>query len=653
MTTEVSYPHLVPLLALSAPQAERAGDTLVADRATVTAAKYTPRRSDLSRRLGWWESPSPLGTSDETIPSNSRWVPYVHPKGSVYWHNEARRAVFANHAYDHTNEDKNERLLRAIDVLWEGVCTVHTDYELFIDVDHNSNGSVFRTRYYFVDWKKRTIFWRIPEMIQAVSPAHLEIQARNPIGDHLTAQFWAHVDAYPMHHPLPTHSHEELINLIGYYIIDHSRFSVACQASQSEEAGIAAAGVARIWRDIYDLRVLNYYGDKTAKVARVDRNKAPVPETHPWLRFVCSTFFFNRPDRLEASLKELFDDGNLYKIHWQSYMKDEIEPEWQQQGTMATIMLAANMAFLALGSVGAAAGAFSVATLFATMNLARTHRRMRSASAEEAKKYMTYCSNRMLGLFGLAIMYSLPFTMFMWSLMTFVAAVVLYAFGDWTPGAGLPLITTTLLPIVALLSCQLWFFEAREWKAVAAPAVDSAPALTTNGESVNPQGQQNSRSWWHTSCLKRQTWHSKLQTNSAAFARRWRYGSRDTEGERDVELEAGVAGHPLQHPEERRRGKVSMSGENIRYQQAYVKVHGPMAEEGRRPTWAYSACMTVCQEYVAHVLADVAPRWNIDTAHTQNDSRDLADSMRMFTNYLGIGTAPPDAIADREAGIRE
>ncbi|KZV89816.1 hypothetical protein EXIGLDRAFT_771413 [Exidia glandulosa HHB12029] len=502
----------------------------------VNAEKYTPSSADLPRNFDYSHMSScPFSPQPDSEPPSSEWVKFIHPNGTVYWYNQGRSAILANHAYDFTDKSQNTRLVEAIEYLWDGVHPdpnlvspmtastsvepdVRSDYELFVDIDHKSPESP--VKYYFVDWSSRTVFWRKPQsLFKAISDAHL--------ADILTTQFWIHVAAYPMHHALPSRSREELFSIIGYNMIDsiQSPASTAPWTRQdmrlilsslkqdsgrsmdsephylSEETKISNAGVARLWCEICDIRATNFYGDKRAKVSRLERHSRDKEPGHYALaRTICSLIFLNRPHRLETDLKELFADGTLYRIHWRTYVEEEIEPEWQQQGTLATIMLAANMAFLALDSVEKAndgpflacktlslsSTTFSVAALFATLKLARTHHKLKSATTEEASEYMTYCSSRMLGLFGLAVVYSIPFTMFMWSLFTFVAAVLLYAFQHWTRDAGLPLIAATVVPIVALLGWEWWFFEGRSWKDTTGPSDSSMPPTVSNTTVASP-----------------------------------------------------------------------------------------------------------------------------------------------------------------------
>ncbi|KZV81336.1 hypothetical protein EXIGLDRAFT_755641 [Exidia glandulosa HHB12029] len=89
-----------------------------------------------------------------------------------------------------------------------------------------------------------------------------------------------------------------------------------------------------------------------------------------------------------------------------------------------------------------------------------------------------------------------------------------------------------------------------------------------------------------------------------------------------------------------------------------------------------------CQAYAEDILADIAPKWSLNTIQPnedlsltrdqeaeneislevdeavtfdpeQNQSQYLADYLRIFTNYLGINPDDPHIIAQREPGIRE
>ncbi|EJD45622.1 hypothetical protein AURDEDRAFT_184803 [Auricularia subglabra TFB-10046 SS5] len=121
---------------------------------------------------------------------------------------------------------------------------------------------------------------------------------------------------------------------------------------------------------------------------------------------------------------------------------------------------------------------FSTSTLFSTMRLTAFHQHFKTATTDEAMWYMSECSSGPLGLFSVAMLFSVPFTTFMWSMLTFIAAVLVFSFQHWTLNAGIPLIATTVVPVAGILSWMFWFFASwsrtrsgvkHEWAADHAP----------------------------------------------------------------------------------------------------------------------------------------------------------------------------------------
>ena len=97
---------------------------------------------------------------------------------------------------------------------------------------------------------------------------------------------------------------------------------------------------------------------------------------------------------------------------------------------------------------------------------------------------MQQCSNKPLGLFGVAMLFSVPFTMFMWSLLTFMAAVLGFSFQHWTLEAGMPLVTTTVIPVLAILAWMWWFFAS--WQSTHTVVQVVRRGFVRNGKPLRP-----------------------------------------------------------------------------------------------------------------------------------------------------------------------
>lgn len=73
------------------------------------------------------------------------------------------------------------------------------------------------------------------------------------------------------------------------------------------------------------------------------------------------------------------------------------------------------------------------------------------------------CSLSPLGLYGMAVLFSMPFVMLILSLVAFVVAVLGYSFQHWSTRTALPLLLSTVVPLVVVIVWQSLFLGRGEW----------------------------------------------------------------------------------------------------------------------------------------------------------------------------------------------
>ncbi|EJD45623.1 hypothetical protein AURDEDRAFT_184804 [Auricularia subglabra TFB-10046 SS5] len=461
------------------------------------------------KHVNLMKMPVPSGTRKILRPCD-RWSRHVHPSGRVYMRHDGLRVVMeGNREIVCTLNGGLTRLAQlaglAAKRLWEKVADAEAnDYELFLHMDLSESPHLTAS-YYFVDWTGRSTFW-----VQAttVAPPAASLWHSDGVRE---LQFWTYVDYYPMHHALPPDSREELDAIMAYHTIGEGKISspaalLICADAKtfnettapwksedthllakslpvparrsfprnpsrrsSMESDITAthaisapaitaaegscnASTARLWRQIWLSRVQNFYGDSWARLARTERRCEVEQSQEPpqWLQNVLSFLLFNRPPRFYKELRDVFVDEIMYQIHWKAFVADDVHPEWTQNGMMGPLLASK---VLSLSST-----IFATATLFTAMRLIAFHVKLKSATAEEAMHHMHQCSMKPLGLFGVAMLFSIPFITFMWSMLTYIAAVLVFSFQHWSVDAGVPLITTTVVPVLAILVWMWWFF---------------------------------------------------------------------------------------------------------------------------------------------------------------------------------------------------
>ncbi|EJD45621.1 hypothetical protein AURDEDRAFT_165477 [Auricularia subglabra TFB-10046 SS5] len=337
-------------------------------------------------------APVPAGPHQEFVQIED-WVRQIHPSGRVYIYNSARRTVMAGDlGLVRDFADRQTRVdqlsFPAMDELWGGLRARLGDafdadsFELFLKVDVLSDPEAPKVLYYFVEWSSRTVFW-LHEFTFEFHPISTRWHQR----DMLECQFWAHVDNFPMHHSLPPNSREELEAVLAYQTVEAKTFRESTAPWKPEDShmlaktlpsidftnplgrafsrrpslgssatlltsgapgqfippheGASNATVARLWRLIYILRVQHFYGDEYARIGRTERRR-PTSSNEPprWLRRFLSFFLFGRPPRFYSELQDVFVDEIMHLTHWRNFVEEEVQPEWTNNGFMATVMLA-------------------------------------------------------------------------------------------------------------------------------------------------------------------------------------------------------------------------------------------------------------------------------------------------------------------------
>ncbi|EJD42912.1 hypothetical protein AURDEDRAFT_168156 [Auricularia subglabra TFB-10046 SS5] len=403
--------------------------------------------------------PAPPHAGDEAYISQSAvadgWTARSHPDGSFYVHNPAGHAVadpalelkVLGDATIHMRMlwDRLERELPDLD---------HDSCELFLRVEP------LRTSYYFARWDTRTVFWLdylVPER---------PISSGADLANQLQYLFWIHVGRFPSHRPLPHGSLREIKGLMTFNLssvvakpLSPSLFSASDAAAhlqalqcseisaQETEGGLAAV-VALLWTEICRVRRNNLRNALFGAEGRKMFQNEPPRRVYQLIGLL---LLFNEPRDIYLGLTELFVEQTMYERFWRNLYKERLRDEWKDQAFMATVNLDANMAFLAIGDISRTGGMYAVmqslslcSTLLAIGSivfgrmLPSLHRRFQTGSAKDVYHYILSFGNGGDGPYKLAMLFSLPFALFTWSLVLFLGALLSFAFHYWTWASGTP-----------------------------------------------------------------------------------------------------------------------------------------------------------------------------------------------------------------------
>jgi len=156
----------------------------------------------------------------------------------------------------------------------------------------------------------------------------------------------------------------------------------------------------------------------------------------------------------------------VYQDSWQKHMGDIIQ-EWTETGLLATVLWTADMAFLAINDISIPAQlgslvstAFALSSVITALLQTRRYRGIVGASSEEVADHLQVVEGRSLGLFPLAITYSLPYALLIWSVVFFGSAILCYSARFWSLMAGKATIFCVVIIVVIPAIWTTFFQEA-------------------------------------------------------------------------------------------------------------------------------------------------------------------------------------------------
>ncbi|CCM03277.1 uncharacterized protein FIBRA_05405 [Fibroporia radiculosa] len=173
-------------------------------------------------------------------------------------------------------------------------------------------------------------------------------------------------------------------------------------------------------------KFLNYHGQPEA---RLDQDRSVMQSTkreRTWRFLILSALLFFMPDDYLDKLQKLWIDKTINHVSWQRFIS-EMQKDWENSITPATVLLTANVGLLAIQSIDTGHPARSVAQIASYIStylslgnillctvLSKQHRNGLRESVQEAAEYFDRRSRVMAGLAHLAIIFSLPDALFMW-----------------------------------------------------------------------------------------------------------------------------------------------------------------------------------------------------------------------------------------------
>ncbi|KAF8805781.1 hypothetical protein BYT27DRAFT_7168984 [Phlegmacium glaucopus] len=410
----------------------------------------------------------------------NQWVTFTHPDGAPYFLDDSRKIPILTDVwmYDADSKTKLETYIEQIFSYIEEY-NIEIPEETCLVLELRNSG---KCGYYFVNHAKQCLFWLdefnglgfLGKVKVKYTPSH--------IGHEMKSLYWLHNYLFPDLCPFPSSAISEIkdgfIHAIGNsltssrglapYSLDGLQKMLdlvnTIEASNSAQGELAAGSIAIISRFLHNFhheRFLHLHGQINA---RLTRGQSIHPERQrSFLMRVCMPFHtFYGPMIYLRKLRKITVDGLVNGFVWKDLL-GQLTADWREFTLYATVLLNANVAFLAIpsvdnsahtsahGSYGQVASYFSIASSIGAIVLGLLLVKTHNTSLD-----VTFIVNRSASIYGLeilALMYSLPYALLMHALFFFLVAF------SFMVGDAIIFITWVVLGLFFFFLCLLMLFS--------------------------------------------------------------------------------------------------------------------------------------------------------------------------------------------------
>ncbi|KAJ7732249.1 hypothetical protein DFH07DRAFT_968515 [Mycena maculata] len=411
-----------------------------------------------------------LQSCTDSYPSEPlvEWIPHEHPEGALYFRHIDKNVFTDVDLYDPAE------LIRLTVCMEEIRRRPRTEWllqsgnvDLVLDVLKYDDAHI-ECAYYFSDHAERLVFWvdefsmsnlRIWRTIPGITTAtHVKLG--------LEIEYWynmeLHVDYFPSALPISLTALKELRNRITFGIADAMTSPttivftstdymfrvislVDIVAADIESEGATEANtptrvtvdkawgvvIGRFMREDALMRFVHFYGETSARLDSMTSVYGFVPEPS-YLFIFLSPLLFNSPRTHLTRIHTMYNDEILNCRGWKDFIRN-LRSEWQDTILFGTLILNANIGFLAIssGTIALKPPAlipsyisvfFGLGSILTSMFLGRQYQQedrdvLFSAIATEFFKRRS-----VVGFQSLAVLYSLPYAFMIWGMLTFLLA---------------------------------------------------------------------------------------------------------------------------------------------------------------------------------------------------------------------------------------
>lgn len=370
------------------------------------------------------------------------WERCVAPEGNVYFYHKEMRT------FTHADMDDLDQALwiekAAAELQRRRSRFPNLPHDTDIVLDYQSDG------YYLTSWSSKYIFFLEQVGVDVLTKGYRDALSNTHYLMH--SLFWRHVQMFPNQYVLTEDALEELKAAVTYgygdtissetstFPYDASLLLHIARVIENVKAGepdpYHISTVARYMDNLNNERFLHYHGEVCARLNRMDGvEEQPDAEHRSPFFNVASVLLFYLPSLYFKELEKVYVDRTVHYWGWRRFIS-ELKSDWENSITPATVLLSANVGFLAIQSIdntesyarsvaqiaSYASALFSLIDYVVVQILMRRHRCHLYDTAERGMKFLS-AREDLVGLEMVALSVSLPGGLFIWSMLTFLLAL--------------------------------------------------------------------------------------------------------------------------------------------------------------------------------------------------------------------------------------
>ncbi|KAK0449706.1 uncharacterized protein EV420DRAFT_1646696 [Desarmillaria tabescens] len=405
---------------------------------------------------------SPLTTSFEPDPVPNEWATYVHPEGARYFVRERKVSPCTGNYHDAMiysgcllpkiftdinlyDSDKLELITKFMvdmeDYIRAKGINIYPNVDLVFDLRRDPDNGDICCAYYFASHDDRSIFW-----LDDFNATYFNrwdgvkgVTATSQVGYEVESQYWYHCQQFPTCREMDVYTINELRDILIHCIGDLMSSDTAncpygvtdlqqmlsltnsikeTALSGDSQSPSSVSSISRFMYIFVQQRFFNFHGQPAARLES-DKSVYGIKPKRTPLVILLSPLLFYAPDIHLASLNRIWGDGLVCKTTWAAFI-DKLNNEWHDLIINSTVLLNANVAFLAIQSVDDSSDKRD------DPRRRYQNRNKASDSSTEAWQFLHSQRGTYTGHETLAIMYSLPYALLI--MITFLSAFSLMCF---------------------------------------------------------------------------------------------------------------------------------------------------------------------------------------------------------------------------------